>query len=132
MACPIRPARSLALAAVAAAVLGGCNEGPRIEARPQAITFAPAPTPAVNQATATVSATASSGLPVVYSSRSTPLCTVDETTGLVTAAGSGTCTIAASQPGNAQYAAAFHVTQDVTFTFRGVITFGPAPSMNVF
>jgi hypothetical protein len=132
MPCSLRPARSLALAAVAAAVLGGCNEGPRIEARPQTITFAPAPTPAVNQATATVSATASSGLPVVYSSRSAPLCTVDATTGLVTAAGSGTCTIAASQPGNAQYAAAVHVTQDVTFVFRGVITFGPAPSMANF
>ncbi|MGA8891156.1 MAG: hypothetical protein WB493_06285 [Anaeromyxobacteraceae bacterium] len=122
----------LALLALAAAALGGCNEGPRIEARPQSITFAPAPTPAVNQATATVSATASSGLPVTYSSRTGLLCTVDATTGLVTASGSGTCTIAASQPGNAQYAAATHVTQDVTFTFRGVITFGPAPFMRTF
>jgi hypothetical protein len=125
------PLRSLAPAAVAALLLGACSEGPRIEARPQSITFAPAPTPAVGEATAVVSATASSGLPVAYSSRSAPLCTVDATSGLVTATGSGTCTIAASQPGNAQYAAAPHVTQDVTFTFRGVITFAPAPSMRV-
>jgi hypothetical protein len=129
---PTRLARTLALAALPAAMLVGCDEGPRIEARPQTITFAPAPKPAVNQSTATVSATASSGLPVRYSSRTAILCAVDETTGLVTATASGTCTVAASQSGNDQYAAAAHVTQDVTFTFRGIVTFAPAPSMRVF
>ena len=124
-------ARSLLLAALSAAV-GGCNEGPRIEARPQAITFAPPPSPAVNQTSATVSATASSGLPVVYSSRTSSRCSIDAGSGVVTATASGVCTVAAGQSGNSVYAAASPATQDVTFTFQGVITFAPAPSLSVY
>ena len=120
-----------ALATLAAAALGGCDEGARIEARPQSITFGPAPTPAANQSTATVSATASSGLPVRYGSRTPEVCTVDAG-GLVTATASGTCTIAAAQPGDSRYAAARQVTQDVTFTFQGVIEFASAPAMGVY
>ncbi|MEI6226355.1 MAG: hypothetical protein WCS72_16545, partial [Deltaproteobacteria bacterium] len=121
----------LLLAALTAAALAGCDEGPRIEARPQTIAFAAAPSPVVNQSTATVSAAASSGLPVRYSSRTPLLCSVSAESGLVTATSSGTCTVAASQSGNATYAAAFPATQDVSFRFRGVITFDPAPSLAV-
>jgi hypothetical protein len=121
----------LLLAALAAGALSACNEGPRIEARPQVITFAPAPSPAVNQPTATVSATASSGLPVRYTSRTAFLCSVDPESGVVTATVAGTCTIAAGQAGDATFAAAFPATQDVAFRFQGVITFDPAPSLRV-
>lgn len=135
---PLRPARSPAGNSVqrlagllAAAVAAGCMGGPRIQAQPQAIVFAPAPTPAVNEATATVSATASSGLPVRYSSRTPALCAVDPSSGLVTASASGPCTVAANQAGDATFAAAPQVTQDVNFRFQGVITFQPAPAMAV-
>ncbi len=121
----------LALATLALLALVACDEGNRIEARPQLITFAPAPTPAVNQATAAVSATASSGLAVRYASRTPSLCAVDAG-GLVTATAAGTCTIAASQPGDARYAAAPTATQDLRFVFQGVIEFAPPPSMGVY
>ena len=130
-----KPTRSpilASLAVLAASALLGCDEGPRIEARPQTITFAPAPSPAPNQPSVTVSATASSGLPVRYGSRTPSLCSADAVTGAVTATASGTCTVAASQSGDAQFAAAPSATQDVTFTFQGVITFGPAPSPSVY
>ncbi len=132
MRLPTNPARNLVLAVLAIAALGGCDEGPRLEALPQTITFAPAPSPVVNQSSATVSATASSGLPVRYTSRTSVVCSVDADSGSVTAATSGTCTIAAGQSGDSRYAAAFPVTLDVTFTFQGVITFAPAPSLSVY
>jgi hypothetical protein len=116
---------------VTLAALAACEEGPRIEARPQVITFAPPPTPGVNETTATVTATASSGLPVGYASRTPSRCSVDAASGVVTATLSGTCTIAASQSGNAQWAAAPQATQDVAFDLRGVITFAPAPALAV-
>lgn len=131
MRSPTKLARNLVLASLAIASLGGCDEGPRIEARPQTITFAPAPSPAVNQSSATVSATASSGLPVRFTSRTSVVCSVDAGSGAVTAATSGTCTIAAGQSGDSLYAAAIPVTQDVTFMFQGVIEFSPAPSLAV-
>jgi len=119
------------LLAVALAALDACDHGPRIEARPQTITFGPAPSPAVNETTATVSATASSGLPVRYGTTE-PWCTVDPATGAVTATAAGTCTVTANQPGDARYAAAPQVAQDVPFVFGGVIVFGPAPVMAVY
>lgn len=62
-----------------------------------------------------VSATASSGLPVAFSSTTTPVCTVSGST--VTIVAAGTCAITASQAGNANYLAAPAVTQ--TFTVKG-------------
>ena len=125
-----RDARWFAPALLAALVVA-CGEGARIEARPQVITFAPAPTPIVNQASATVSARASSGLPVVYESRSPAVCSVDAGSGVVTATVTGVCTIAANQYGSSTWAAAPQITQDVAFRFAGVITFGPAPALAV-
>jgi hypothetical protein len=63
----------------------------------------------------TISATASSGLAVVFYSLTPHVCTVSGTT--VTLVAVGTCTIEATQAGNVDYAAAtpvsqsFHVTQ---------------------
>ena len=125
-------ARSLSLVAVALAASACPGEGPRIEARPQTIVFSPAPVPELNQATVTVSAIASSGLAVRYGSATPAVCTVDEASGFVTAAASGTCTITASQPGDTRYAPAPQVTQDVVFAFADVLEFAPAPSLNVY
>lgn len=119
------------LAALAGAGLQGCDRRPRIEGRPQRITFASPPVPAIDQASVTVSATASSGLPVRYSTIS-PGCSVDAGSGLVTATASGICTIAANQPGDERWAAAPQVTQDVTFVFGGELVFGPAPALEVY
>ena len=129
---PTKSPRAIALAALAVLALAGCDEGPRIQALPQTITFAPAPSPAVNESSATVSATASSGLPVRYGTRTPALCSVDPDSGLVTATTTGTCTVAASQSGDSRYAATPPVTQDVVFTFKGVITFGPPPALSVY
>ena len=56
-------------------------------------------------------ATASSGLPVDYSSATASVCTISGST--VTMHAAGTCTIAAGQPGDGDYAAAPTVTQDI-------------------
>jgi hypothetical protein len=58
-----------------------------------------------------LSATASSGLPVVYTSGSTAVCTTSGSA--VTFIASGICQVTASQPGNAQWAAATPVTQSI-------------------
>ena len=60
----------------------------------------------------TVSATASSGLPVSFSSLTTPVCTVSGTT--VTLVATGICTIRAAQAGNANYNPAPNVDRSFT------------------
>ena len=71
----------------------------------------------------TVSATASSGLPVSFSSLITSVCTVSDAT--VTLVGAGPCTIRASQAGNSNYAAATPVDQTFQVAVQAqTITFG--------
>ncbi len=93
----------------------------------QSITF-PLPQTQVGGTTLTLTATASSGFPVAYSSSTTSACTVSgsvATFASVTSA--STCTITASQPGDNQYfAAAFPVT--VSFTVNPP---GQTPAMNL-
>ncbi len=95
----------------------GCDEGPAVETHAQTIGFSAAPPPAVDQTSLLVSATANSGLPVRYSSLTPAVCSVDSDTGLVTGLTSGTCTIAAHQPGDSHYAPAPQTTQSLVFTF---------------
>jgi hypothetical protein len=77
-------------------------------------------------ATVTLSASASSGLAVSYSSGTTAVCTVSGST--VTLAAAGTCTITASQPGNSTYAAATPVTQSFPVASKSqTITFSAIP-----
>jgi hypothetical protein len=77
---------------------------------PQTISFtSTAPVGAVHGGTYAVSATATSGLAVVFSSLTLPVCTVAANT--VSFVGAGTCTVAANQPGNASFLAAPQVTQ---------------------
>jgi|GEM_PF-1610345 len=75
----------------------------------QTITFAAITGKALGSAPFAVSATTSSGLSVVLTSTTTPVCTVAGST--VTLVSTGTCTIAANQAGNTSYNAATQVTQ---------------------
>ncbi len=74
----------------------------------QTITFASPGN--VTPGTYTLIATASSGLPITFTSNTTSICTVAGS--VLTAAGPGTCFIAASQPGNTTYTPAANVVQD--------------------
>jgi len=75
----------------------------------QTITFGPLPGRPLASGSFTVSATASSGLAVTFSSLTEPVCTVSGTT--VTLVATGNCTIAADQAGDTNYSAAPQVTQ---------------------
>jgi sugar lactone lactonase YvrE len=93
----------------------------------QTITFGSLSSQALGTAAFTVSATASSGLPVSFASTTTSVCTVSGTT--VTLVAVGQCSIQASQAGNASYAAATPVTESFQVTVGSqTITFGPLSS----
>ena len=77
-----------------------------------------------------LSATASSGLPVIYASSTMSVCTVTGTTATLLA--TGTCTIVASQAGNGSYAAAANLTQSFAVSGEAQsISFGAIPSQAV-
>jgi hypothetical protein len=121
----------IALAALALVSLGGCgNNGPAVTANPQTISFGIAPVLSVDDTTATVSATASSGLAVEYKSTTPAICDVNSSTGVVRGKASGVCTIAANQSGNTHYAPAPQVTQNITFSFTQTLTFGTDPALS--
>ena len=83
----------------------------------QTIMFGAVPGAIVVGGTATVGATATSGLPVVFSSSTPTVCTVSGST--VTGVNAGTCTIRASQPGNALWNAAPDVEQSFAVVGAG-------------
>jgi hypothetical protein len=94
----------------------------------QRITFDTAPA-LLPGGTATVRATASSGLPVGYSSLSATVCNVHANSGLVTSRTAGACTIAASQPGNTRWAAAPQAVQTLgASTSAQTLRFDTAPA----
>src|SRR5258708_28746973 len=82
--------------------------------------------------TGSVSATASSGLAVTYGTTSTT-CSVNASSGLVTAIAAGTCTILASQAGNSVYVAAQNSQHVIVGKANQAITFTstapPAPTI---
>ncbi len=94
----------------------------------QTINFAPLPNVTYGTAPFAVSAMASSGLPVAFTSSTTSVCTVAGST--VTLTGVGTCTIAANQAGvTYQFYPAPQVTQSFTVSDSGqTITFAPLPT----
>lgn len=97
----------------------------------QTISFGAAPSVAVG-GTGTVSATATSGLAVTYSTASSA-CSVNPTSGLVSgiAAGTNNCVIAANQTGNTNYSAATQVIQTLSIGLGGqTIVFNAAPTIN--
>ena len=110
-----------------------------VKGKAQTITFATLPNQTYGAAPFTVSATASSGLPVSFASTTSGVCTVSSTvssstvTTVTLVAGDGTCTIEATQAGNADYAAAPAVSrsfwvnreaQTITFANPGTQTVG--------
>lgn len=93
----------------------------------QTITFAPLGDKTYGDIDFTVSATASSGLPVTFTSQTPSVCTVSGST--VSMVSAGTCTIRASQAGDATYNAAPNVDQSftvapksLTASLTGVVT----------
>jgi hypothetical protein len=78
-----------------------------------------------------LTATASSGLPVGFSSTTPAICTVAGSSASMVAAGN--CTIQASQPGNNQYSAAPKVSQSFTVSAQSpqTITFAAIAAQNV-
>lgn len=80
----------------------------------QTISFAALSAQKLNVMTVNISATASSGLPVSFSSATPSFCTVSGST--VTLLAGGTCTITASQAGNTTYTAAAPVNQSFAIT----------------
>jgi hypothetical protein len=144
----------IGLAALAALLFAGCgggggggSSGPAIQARPQTIAFGAAPTLPLG-GTATVSATASSGLSLTYSSETSSICSVDVASGVVTALTPGdlarmilrppvalpiVCRITAVQDGDATFAPA-RKTQAISVYVdpNQTITFGAAPSLSLY
>ncbi len=84
---------------------GGGGGGPSN----QTISFGTAPSISAAGGTGSVSATATSGLPVTFSSQTTSVCTISGST--VTAVALGSCTIAANQAGNGSFNPAPQATQ---------------------
>jgi ABC-type Fe3+-hydroxamate transport system substrate-binding protein len=128
-----KPGFGIIFTVLAGLALGGCvGDGPAIEARPQTISFGTGPSLALGN-TATVTATASSGLAVSYSSTTPTVCSVNSGTGVVTAITAGACIIAANQSGNSQYAPAPQVTQSlpVILNPNQTISFGVVPTLSL-
>src|SRR6266536_509241 len=97
----------------------------------QTITFSQPPAAQVG-APVTLSASATSGLPVTFASDTPPVCTVSGSA--VTTAAAGTCTITASQGGSARYAPATGVTQSFQVNAgrkSQTITFSQPPAAQV-
>lgn len=87
----------------------------------QTISFATLSAKTFGAAPFTVSATASSGLAVSFASLTTTTCTVSGAT--VTMVAAGTCTVRASQAGNASFAAATPVDRSFNITVSAVIQY---------
>ena len=86
----------------------------------QSITFNPPPNKTLSDPSFMVSASASSGLTVSFSSNTPNVCTTSGNT--VALASVGTCTIAASQPGDSLYNPAPLVSRSFTITSSYVLT----------
>lgn len=101
----------------------------------QTISFGAAPTPTYSPGgTFQVTATATSGLPVTFSSLTPSVCTTSSTSSPATVSilTAGLCTIAANQAGDSTYNPAPQVTQDITIAKADqTITFGAAPLVGV-
>jgi len=125
-------AAGILLTVLATLSLSGCGSGPAVEARSQTISFQAAPALALG-GSATVAATASSGLAISYSSTTPQVCSVDGASGAVTANSAGTCVIAANQPGNSNFAPAPQVTQSIPVSVNPgqTISFGTAPALSL-
>ena len=131
---PLRALRGLTfVAALLLASCGGGGSGPAIRALPQTLLFDPAQTLALG-GTAKVVAKASSGLVVSYSSLTPTVCSVNASTGRVTNLTAGTCSIAADQTGNDDYAPAAQTSQSLRVLVNPAqtLSFGTAPVLTLY
>jgi sugar lactone lactonase YvrE len=99
----------------------------------QTITFVTIPVQAINTAVPiTLTATASSGLPVSFASATPAVCTVSASASTATLLAGGTCSIQASQPGDGvMYGAAPTVTQSFTVQSANPLTNTSFGSVNI-
>ena len=117
-------------------LLSACGGGlaPATLAKSQTLQFGPAPSLILGQS-AQVSATASSGLSVSFSSLTPAVCQVLDA-GRVTALSTGVCVVAANQAGNADYQPAPQLTQSLSVQTQGLaaqsIRFGAAPALTLW
>lgn len=111
---------TLAVSTLATSVfLAACGGGASApNAASQTISFSPATTGTVGT-TVSLSATASSSLPVTFSTSTTSVCTVSGTT--LTLLSAGTCTVNADQAGNSAFAAATPVSRQITVSPAAVV-----------
>ena len=125
-ASPALTANSIAGAFVVTASVGSASVGFALTntgGAPQTIAFGALSGKVYGAAPFTLAASASSGLPVSFSSLTPPVCTVSGTTLTIVAV--GTCAVRAGQPGNGAYAAAPSVDQSFTVAQAGqTIAFG--------
>jgi len=87
------------------------TSGNTIKNNNQTISFTP-PVSGMYGSSATLTATATSGLTVTFASTTTSICTVSGS--IVSYVGMGTCTLTANQAGNANYQAALQVSGNLT------------------
>ena len=132
----LRATRLLASALLPAwGLISGCGGGLEAGslARPQTLQFHSAPLLALGQK-AQVTASASSGLPVVFSSLSPQVCRV-EADGWVLALSAGSCVVAANQTGTVDFLPAPQLTLSLTVQTRGLaaqtLQFESAPELTV-
>ena len=92
----------------------------------QTVTFGPIATQPFNASPVALTGTASSGLAVTYTSSTLGVCTISGASAAFLSA--GTCTIVASQPGNANFNAA---TPNVTQTFTVTASAPGAPTIGI-
>ncbi len=121
----------LLLFATASIIYGCGDDGPAIEANAQSISFVVAPDLTLG-GSVPLQATASSGLPVRYSSATPDICRVDPDSGVTTAIKTGQCVVAADQPGNSRFAPANQVRQSLQVLFdpNQTLSFDPVPVLS--
>ncbi len=96
----------------------------------QTITFAALPDVSLSASPLTVAATATSGLGVTFAASTSSVCTINGST--VTLVATGLCSIAANQPGNANYLAATAITQSFNVNKNTqTITFAALPDVTL-
>ena len=115
--------------------LAGCGGGSSSVplAQAQTLQFGSAPTTLTLGSSATVTASASSGLPIGLSSLTPSICSV-KGSGLVQALTPGTCIIAANQAGDADHVPATQITLNLNIAVAQVsqtLSFGTAPTLTL-
>lgn len=121
------------LCVVAIVVAPACERNePAILGKAQEIVLKEVIQPDPQQTSITLSARATSGLPIVFSTRSLDVCTVDAATGFVVAEKSGVCSIVINQEGNAEYSPALPLTADIPFVLWSSLVFASSPTLRLY